>query len=259
MYFCFMKILRLIFVIFLLFQWAFAQKAEKDAINYDKALLIAPTIQVNIPGADFKDRFGLSYQFGLGLDYKIKKNWFLGVEGGFLFGTSVKESEHITKVLTQNGMVITDQGVLDEVNLNMRGASMKFQAGKSFFFKPNKPSSGLLIKMGIGYLQHKILIDVDKKVTPQLVGEYAKGYDRLSNGLLLSQYIGLMRLEKGKYLNVALGFELSEAFTKNARPYDFYLNQKLNQKRVDLMYGIKFTWLIPVYTGKSSSSDYYTY
>jgi hypothetical protein len=77
--------------------------------------------------------------------------------------------------------------------------------------------------------------------------------------LLLSQYIGLIRLEKGKYVNVTLGFEITEAFTANRRPYDFHLQQKLSETRVDLMYGLKFTWMIPVYIGKSSSSQYYTY
>ena len=156
-------------------------------------------------------------------------------------------------------MVITDEGYLDEVNLNLRGGIAKVNLGKSIFFKAEKPSNGMLFKMGVGYMQHKILIDVNKKNTPQLTGQYAKGYDRFSNGILLSQYIGLIRLEKGKFVNVTLGFEITEGFTHNARPYDFYLQEKLTEKRVDMMYGIKFTWMIPVYIGKSSSSQYYTY
>ena len=253
-----MKYVQVIFIFIFLSSSLMAQEKD-DPIAPENAILISPVISVQIPGGDFAKRFGVGYAFGLSLDYKFKKNWFIGGEGGLLFGTNVKEKDHIVNTLADNGMIITDEGYLDEVNLNLRGGFAKVNLGKSFFFNPAKPSNGLLLKFGLGYLQHKILIDVNKKNSPQLTGKYAKGYDRFSNGLLLSQYIGLIRLEKGKFVNVALGFEITEAFTQNARPYDFYLQQKLNETRVDLMYGIKFTWMIPVYIGKSSSSQYYTY
>jgi len=253
-----MKTVNLIFAFVLLWNCTLAQNND-DPIDTESAMLIAPIVSVQIPGANLADRFGVGYLMGLSLDYKFGKNWYVGGEGGFLFGTQVKETNHIEQTLAQNGMVITDEGFLDGVNLNLRGGIAKVNVGKSIFFKAAKPSNGILFKLGAGYMQHKILIDVNKKNTPQLSGQYAKGYDRFSNGLLLSQYIGLIRLDKGKFVNVTLGFEITEGFTRNARPYDFYLEQKLTEKRVDLMYGVKFTWMIPVYIGKSSSSQYYTY
>lgn len=240
------------------FHWGIAQ-GNDDPINFENAILIAPEISFQIPGADLAKRFGPGYQFGLSLHYKFAKNWYVGSEGGFLFGTSVKETEHIENAITANGQIITDEGTLDDVNLNLRGMILKLNAGKSFFFKPSKPSNGLLVKFGAGYMHHKILIDVDKRITPQLTGDYVKGYDRFSNGLLLSQYIGLIRLEKGKFVNLSFGFEITEAFTQNQRPFDFYLQKPLNDRRVDLMYGFKLSWMIPVYMGESSSSQYYTY
>lgn len=253
-----MKKAPFIFIFFLFASQVLAQ-ANDDVVETENAILISPIVSVQIPGADLAKRFGIAYQMGIGADYKFGKNWYIGGEGGLLFGTNVKDGKHIEETLAQNGMVITDEGYLDEVNLNLRGGVAKLNIGKSIFFNPAKPSNGLLFKFGVGYLQHKILIDVNKKNTPQLTGLYAKGYDRFSNGMLLSQYIGLIRLEKGKFVNVSLGFEITEAFTRNARPYDFYLQQKFTENRVDLMYGFKFTWMIPVYTGKSSSSQYYTY
>lgn len=250
------SILTIVFLALLSHAWS--QEAD-DVVNYENALIIAPTITFQIPGVDFADRFGIGYQFGLELDYKFNKNWLIGGEGGFLFGTQVKETDHIENAITQNGLVITDEGALDDVDLSMRGAVLKVNAGKSFFFKPSKPSNGLLLKLGVGYLHHKILIDVNKRISPQLTGDYAKGYDRFSSGVLLTQYIGLIRLEKGKFVNLSLGFEISEAFTQNRRPYDFHLQKPLNDSRVDLMYGLKFSWMIPVYLGQSTSNQYYTY
>lgn len=246
-----------------LFSQAFSQEVKEDKKNndvtYSNAILIEPIIQVNIPGADLAKRFGAILNFGAGIDYKFGKNIYVGAEGAFMFGPKAKETSHIRNTITGSGLIITDEGALDEVNLSMRGALVKATAGKSFYFNKNNPSSGILLKFGAGYLQHKILIDVDKRITPQLSGDYAKGYDRLSRGFLLSQYIGLVKLEKGKYVNLSLGFEITEAFTKNARPHDFHLNQKMNENRVDLMFGLKLTWMIPVYTGETSTNDYYYY
>lgn len=238
--------------------FGFAQEKD-DPVIYDNAILFSPTFKVLIPGADFADRFGIGYQFGVGVDYRFKKNWFIGGEGGFIFGTDVKENDHIRNALTEGGLTITSEGRLDEVNLNLRGALVQFNVGKSFFFRPEKPGNGLFVRLGTGYFQHKILIDVDDRITPQLSGNYAKGYDRFSNGIVLSQYIGLIRLDRGKFVNLTFGFEISEAFTANRRPYDFSLNQKMTGNRIDLMYGFKLSWMIPVFIGESSNSQYYTY
>lgn len=246
------------FILLSIFIVSKAQSEEK-ATSFQKAFLISPVISLKVPGADMADRFGIGYQFGLDLSYKFGQNWYTGIEGGFLFGTNVKEKDHIISALAGNGMVVTTEGFLDDVNLNLRGMSLKAHFGKSFYFNSVHPNNGLLLDFGIGYLQHKILIDVDTDLTPQLSGQYAKGYDRQSGGLLLSQYIGLIRLQKGKFVNVSLGFEISEGITTNMRSYDFFNGQKMDGVRIDLMYGFTFKWMIPVYLGETTNTEYYTY
>lgn len=261
--FAFMNKAFLISILLFLFNQGFTQetsnKKKDDDVTYNNALIITPIIQVNMPAADLAKRFGAIFNFGAGVDYKFGKNIYVGAEGAFMFGPKAKETEHIRNTLAGSGLIITDEGALDDVNLSMRGTLIKATVGKSFYFNKAKPSNGILLKFGAGYLHHKILIDVNKRVTPQLSGDYAKGYDRFSNGILLSQYVGLVKLEKGKYVNLSLGIEISEAFTSNSRPHDFYLNKKMTDKRVDLMFGLKMTWMIPVYLGQSSTSDYYYY
>ncbi len=256
--FVFMNKLLLILVLTFLGNVAWAQDKDDDVV-YDNAIIFSPTIKFIIPGADLADRFGIGYQFGVGVDYRFKKNWFIGGEGGFVFGTNVKEKDHLQEALSAEIYTVNSDGALEEVNLNLRGALVQFNAGKSFFFRPDKPGNGVLIKMGAGYFHHKILIDVDKRLVPQLSGAYAKGYDRLSSGLVLSQYIGLIRLDRGKFVNLSFGFELSEALTANRRAFDFGTQQKISGGRIDLMYGFKLSWMIPVFIGESSQSQYYTY
>ncbi len=260
--FAIMKNTILILTILFLCNYSFSQENKTEGVVYEKAIIITPIVQVNIPGASLAEKSGVLYGFGMGVDYKFGKNFYLGAEGEFLFSPKSKETEHINNTLTGSGLVITNEdgiGILDDVNLSTRGAIVKATVGKSFYFRKEKPSSGILVKFGVGYLQHKILIDVNKRITPQLSGDYAKGYDRLNRGILLSQYIGLIKLEKGKFVNLALGFEISEAFSQNVRPHDFYLNQKISGTKIDLMFGVKFTWMIPVYLGESSTNDYYYY
>jgi len=254
-----------IFIIFglLVSNFSFAQEEDNtNNITYDNALIITPTIQINAPSGDLKDKSGVIYGFGMGMDYKFAKNIFFGVEGHFIFSPDSKQSSHIQNALSGSGLVITNEdgiGVLDDVNLSIRGAQIKSTIGKSFYFRKDKPNNGLLLKFGIGYLQHKILIDVNKRITPQLSGDYAKGYDRLQRGILFSQYIGLIKLEKGKFVNLAVGFEITEAITNNVRPHDFYLNKKISDTYLDLMFGLKVSWMIPVFLGETSTNKYYYY
>ncbi|MGB1247464.1 MAG: hypothetical protein ACPG4Z_01160 [Chitinophagales bacterium] len=235
------------------------ENKEKSTTEYDKAILITPTYTLQIPVGTMASRFGINSNFGMAIDYKFGKNWQIGLEGNFLFGNKVKESNHFSNLLTANNALINSDGGAEELNLSERGTMVRLMAGKSFPFKPSQPNGGLLIKFGAGYMMHKILIDVEEAKTPQLSKEYQTGYDRLSHGFTMSQFIGIMKLERGKYVNLYLGLELVEGFTKNARNWDFYEGEKLNEARFDFLIGIKLGWMIPVFTGKSTGSEYYYY
>ena len=127
--------MRKIFLAFkcIMFSGVLFGQVEDDVVDYEKTLLLSPIISLQIPGVELAERFGLAYQFGLAIEYKFAKNWSLGGEGGFLFGTKVKETDHIEEALTLNGLVITEEGSLDNVDLNLRGAVVKVNVGKSFF------------------------------------------------------------------------------------------------------------------------------
>ena len=78
---------------------------------------------------------------------------------------------------------------------------------------PN-PNSGIIVSGGIGILQHKILIDFRDAQIPQLGEEYKKGYDRLSYGLALNQFVGYVFFGNKKLINFYAGVELTQAWTK---------------------------------------------
>jgi hypothetical protein len=235
-----------------------AQKKETD-VEYDNALLITPTYSLLIPAAETGHRFGLTHSFGMAFDYKFGKNWMVGLEGNFLFGRNIKEKGIIRNVLAANSMAITTPGELDNIDLSMRGTVNRFHFGKIFRFSDSKPNNGLLLKFGAGYMMHKIIIDAKKDVVPQLSGDYAKGYDRMTHGLVLSQFIGLIKLERSKLINLYAGIELMQGITKNARNWDFYQGRKLDGTRFEFMIGLKMGWMIPVFFGETTGSEFYYY
>lgn len=232
---------------------------EKVKPEYDNAVLITPVYTLQIPAAEMSHRFGLVNSVGMSLDYKFGKNWMTGIEGNFMFGSNVKELGLLSNVLASNGMAVSRTGELVEIDLGMRGAALKFSAGKIFNFNNSKPNNGLLVKLGAGFIMHKIIIDAGKDAVPQLSKEYLKGYDRLSQGLMLSQFIGLIKLERGKLVNLYGGIETTQGITKGVRPWDFYQGKKMDNLRFDFLIGIKVGWMIPVFTGESSSNEFYYY
>jgi hypothetical protein len=252
------KHLALLFLQIVFCNFSFAQKSE-STVEYDNALLITPTYTLQIPAAEMAHRFGIVNSFGMAIDYKFGKNWMIGVESNFLFGRKVKEDGILKDVLAENGMVITTPGELDNIDLSMRGTTSRLNIGKIFRFSDAKPNNGLLLKFGVGYMMHKIIIDSKKDIVPQLSGEYLKGYDRMTHGLALSQFIGLIKLERSKLINLYAGIELMQGITKNTRNWDFYQGRKMDETRFEFMIGVKIGWMIPVFFGESSGSEYYYY
>ncbi|MFC1734322.1 hypothetical protein ACFL6I_28800, partial [candidate division KSB1 bacterium] len=122
----------------------------------------------------------------------------------------------------------------------------------------SNPNSGLLVMSGVGLLQHKIRIQDSENNAPQISGDYKKGYDLLSNGLGINEFVGYLNLSKSRLLNFYIGFELNQAWTQNRRDYNFVLMGKDETNRFDLLYGIRIGWIFPIY-GMQKGGEYYYY
>jgi hypothetical protein len=109
--------------------------------------------------------------------------------------------------------------------------------------------------MGIGMMQHLIKIEVDEALAPQLNSSYKKGYDRLSNGVLISQFIGYQFMGTHRKLNFYAGFEFNEGFLKGRRQWNYALNSADDATRTDVLIGLKACWMLPIY--KQVTEKYY--
>lgn len=246
-------------LLLMVFSFSLFAQQKDDPIVFDNAFLISPSYSFQLPLNDMFHSYGFNHNLGMEFDYKFGANWYIGVEGNFIFGPKIKDEAILDNLLTTSGYLIGTDGYLEEVNMNERGMILTAHFGKSFFFNPKQPNSGLLLKFGLGYIDHKIFIDVNEQNVPQLSKEIKKGYDRFTSGVAFKQYIGLIKLQKKSYLNMSFGIEATEGITQNRRPFDFSTGQTLNKTRFDFLIGFKFNWYLPVFNGQNSKSEYYYY
>lgn len=208
------------------------------------------------PSGDMSKRFGENSSLQLNLDLKSKKGVTIGINGSFIFGGKIYE-KLFDSIKTSSGYIINKNGEYGDIRLYERGFTVSATMGGIITFKKPNPNSGIMINIGLGFIQHKIRIEAIGNNTPPLSKQYKKGYDRLTNGFLLSENIGYLFLSKNRIANCYIGFECMQGFTKNRRSFDFDTMEKDNKKRLDVLYGLKFSWIIPLY--KKAPQEFYTY
>lgn len=201
-------------------------------------------------------RFGNSSAASLNIDFKTRQYWTFGINGSYIFGNDVYESL-FDSIATPNGGIIDRDGQFADIRLYERGFTVSATGGRMFHFNRPNPNSGVVATLGLGFIQHKIRIETIGNTVPELSKEYKKGYDRLSNGLLLSENIGYMYLSNNRLWNIYLGFEFQQGFTKNRRAVNFDTNTTDDHQRLDVLYGAKLMWILPLY--KKAPQDFYTY
>lgn len=210
------------------------------------------------PGADLEARFGNNFSLGLGLDWlTAKSNWIFGLNANFLFGNTVK-SDVLAGLRTDAGFIIGNSRLPADITLRQRGWLLHAEIGRHFPLNADNPRSGIRVTISPGLLQHNIRIQDDpQQAVPQLLGDYKKGYDRLSNGFSLTEFIGYQLLSENRRMNFFLGLEFTQAFTQNRRDFDFVSRTKDETRRTDLLYGIRLGWIIPFYVGSAGGDIYY--
>ncbi|HLC82767.1 MAG TPA: hypothetical protein VJI69_02985 [Bacteroidia bacterium] len=231
-----------------------SQVSVKDSSIYTP--YIGVSYGYHLPEGNMLKRFGNSSTIGLNLEFKTKKQWTFGINGSYIFGKDVKESL-FDSIATSSGAIINGNGAFADVRLYERGFTTSLTAGRLFSFKKPNPNSGIMFNVGVGFIQHKIRIETIGNNAPQLSKQYKKGYDRLTNGFLLSQNLGYLYLSDNRLVNFYIGFECMQGFTQSRRSYDYDLMKQDTEKRVDILYGGKFAWILPMY--KRAPQEFYTY
>lgn len=245
-----------LFVVFLLY-WICdevkAQVSVKDSSVY--VSIVGLGYGYYLSSGDMVSRFGNNSAVSLNVDFKLKNYWMFGINGSYLFGNKIKES--LFDSISKGNYIVNSEGDLADVRTFERGFTVSATVGRMIALTAKRPNCGLIIQAGIGFIQHKIRIEVIGNDVPQLSKEYKKGYDRLSNGLLLSQNLGYLFLSNNHLANFYVGLECMEGFTQSRRSFDYDKMQRDTKKRLDILYGAKIAWILPLY--KRAPKEFYTY
>ncbi|MEZ4720641.1 MAG: hypothetical protein R2813_02060 [Flavobacteriales bacterium] len=234
---------------------AFGQRNVRDSTI--RIFSLSPHIGLQYPFEDLAERFGHGGIVGGSLMYKTKSNWTFDAFYGFIFGNNVKEDSILKPALVTGGLVLNNNGDLLDVFLFERGFLAGGNIGKVFSVLGPNPNSGLHLKVGAGLMQHKIKIQEASQSAYHVIGDYAKGYDRLSNGFMLSQSLGYSHFSNYKLVNYYIGVELFEGFTENRRTVNYDTGMHDGRQRFDIVGSFVFRWYIPIY--KRQPQDFYFY
>lgn len=246
----FSSILALSFA-FSLFGQLRGYQLEQLEQNEGSILLLNFSYGGQLPGADLAARFGGNFSAGAGVDYYTSKNWIIGVKGDFLFGKRVK-TDVLSKLRGSEGYIYADDGGLADVQLRERGLLFSGHVGKVFAISEKNRRSGLRVTIGAGMLQHKIRIQDEPQVFASSLGkEYKKGYDRLANGLAVTEFIGYQYIANNRLVNFSIGVEFVQGFTKGRRSFNFDTLEPGTERRFDLLYGYRLTWTLPLFIGEN--------
>lgn len=243
-------------ILFFSFQFAHAQRNVSDTtIN---SVMFHASYAFQIPGGDATDQFGVNSTIGGGVSYKSTSNWIFGGYAHFIFGDQVADRKQLLSLIsTEQGEVIDGNGTYTSLALFERGYHLQLKGGKLFPVLGPNPNSGFFVQAGLGYLSHRIRIETQFGTAPQLMGDYAKGYDRMRGGFAYTAEVGYLLMSKKRVLNFSLALEYTTAHTKSLREYDFDLMKKDNKSYVDHYFGIRLNWMIPTY--KRTPEKYYYY
>lgn len=205
----------------------------------------------DMPAGDMADRYGNSFRIGPSLFYKTTNNWMIGVKGDFITGSKIEEDSLMINIRDANGAFINQDGERIGVGTFLRGYMVGVQLGKIFPLGKKSNDNGLLVMTGVGFMQHKInIFDRDKSI-PQLRGDYRKGYDRLTNGIYVEQFVGYNYFSKNAVLNFHIGLDIAAGFTQGRRDYLYDVRRTDNGGRLDILFGIRGGWYLPFFRRKS--------
>ena len=178
---------------------------------------------------------------------KTTRNYLYGLEGGFIFGNRVIETNLLRGLINSQGQIVDMEGTMADVQVFERGYSMFGVVGKIIPVAGPNPNSGIMLKLGGGYMRHKIRIQTQKNEVPQLEGDYLEGYDRLTAGPAAMIFIGYQHFSNNRRINFNIGFEMQLGFTESLRAYNFDARTSETGRRSDALTGFRAGWTIPIY------------
>ncbi len=255
-----MKQLFFLIVLFVLVkpQNVWSQQSNNDKYLFsNKIFSFQFLLNLQSPGGDMSKTFGNHASIGFGGMLKGKKNWVYAVEGNYLFEGEIKNLSIFDKLTNEAGYIPNNTGTPANYSVGLRGLSFFLKAGRLFSLNRFKKNNGILYQSGIGFLQHKINIQTYQNEVPPLNENYVLGYDRLTNGMALNQFIGYQYYSQNRLINFYAGIDFTVGFTKNRRGFNYDNRQFDNGDKTDYLVAFRAGWLIPIYLHTKQEDEFH--
>ena len=225
--------------------------------NLDRAFLLQAGYGVHTAAGDLSDRFDGGFAVDGGVAYTpARSNWQFGVRAHFGFGNTV-EDDVLADLRTRDGFLIGNQRTPANVQLRQRYLFVGPSVGYTLSIGDNQ-RSGVLLRTALGYLRHWIHVQADPSQGVQpLLPERIAGYDRLTGGPSLHQFVGYQLLSRNRSVNFYIGVEALLAFTRPLRAFDVPTGTPLpDATRNDIILGARAGIIVPIYAGEGREIYY---
>ncbi len=210
-----------------------------------------------LPGGYIGKLFGFNSNVQGGVRYKTQNNWVFGGEFSYMFGNYLRNTAILDSIATTNGNVIANDGNYPGVSYFETGFDIQLTAGKLFPVSKNL-NSGILTMISVGYIQYHLSITAPSDWTPQISGDYLQGYQHLTAGACITEFIGYQYISKKSFVALFGGFEFTEAMAKSLQ-YDFESNSKNPNYRFNMLSGIRVGWMLPILQENMKTPKFYTH
>ncbi|MBS1647990.1 MAG: hypothetical protein JST67_11680 [Bacteroidetes bacterium] len=241
----------------LLFISAFSQRFVRHTEYKDSShhfVMVGIHLEGDLPFGDMASRFAGNLNVGVPIVYKTQNNMLFGVEGNYFFSGNVRENP-LNYMYNSYGSITGSGGTPANIRLNERGFTVYAIIGGIIKALGTNKNSGLMAYAGFGYMEHQIHIaDIGRNLAA-INGDMKKGYDRLTGGFAMEQFIGYAFLAKNRIVNIYGGFTFQEGFTTGLRGYQYDTMQPDSKKRNDILIGIRLGWFLPLY--KKAPKEFY--
>ncbi len=236
-------------IIFLFFTYLEASSQAFDKLDFNFRY------GIDYPSLDMGERFGQNYSPELGLQFS-KNNIFYGIHGGMMLGPIVKE-DVISNIRDSEGFLISQQEDLAIITMKQRGFILGLHGGTFIPLLEKSGTHGIRLRLGVNVLTHYIIFNNETASTNQLLGQYGKGYDRLSRGFGIEEFIGYEFISISGKAHFFVGINGIQARTKNLRPYNFDTRERDTTPRFDVLTGLRLGISINLYDNSSSTDVFY--
>jgi hypothetical protein len=258
-----------VFIAGYLVAWgARAQVNVRDStVRFWQAALVGQGFQ---PMGHWSARYPFLGCIGVEAGYKFRSGVSLATGAGYLLSESARYPELLNQLaLTRSftdaqGNTQTFQGIIDgngeltNLGIAMQGIMVPLRIGytiNALRFGGSNPNCGVLVQASGLWTRHWLRFQVQSDKLPMLTGDYARGYDRLTEGLGGSLALGYRHYGNSRGFNISVLAEAGLLTSRNLRRFDYATRTADTAPHLDAFVGFRIEWILPLY--KTLSSTYY--